>query len=185
MPIHLRVQLHKSVLEVIFPPLQSMTLEHLVIRNSRVDREGLLLISKFVSQNTTIKRIQMIDCRVDDHDVAQSLSIAISTHPKLEDVCITECGLENIIGIVLQGCTRLKKLSIGEYESPSDISCISSFLSENNHLEDIHVYGEGAISDADALNIASALKRNTTLKKLDLGTVNFQKLGQRLLGQSC
>ena len=180
-----KFQLHQSVLDVIVPSLHFMgQLAELGFCNCSLDRNGLLLVSKFLSQNHTLKRLLLNDNHIEDDKVAETLSLAVTKHPNLEELCISHCGVGNNVTVlpkILMGCNNLKILRLNGNNIGSDgITHIGHFLSSNPYLTSLRL-DENLLSDNDAGHIAAALKSNSNLHYLHLNGNEFTSKGKNEL----
>lgn len=177
-----RFELHTSVLDVVVPSLMPMHLNELGLCRCRIDREGLLLILKYMSQNSTLKRLLLNENRFEDLDVAEAYALAIKNHPSMEELCISHCMLgvnDHLLREILGGCNRLKVLRLNGNDIGTEcIKHIGTFLAGNPNLTTLRL-DNNILSDDDAAEITAALQTNTNLKYLYLKGNDFSEAGKK------
>jgi len=179
-----RFQLRQSVLDIIVPTLMQQLgqLGELGLCDCSIGRNGLLLISKYLSKNRSLKRLLLNENQIEDVDIAKALSSAVKYHPSMEEVCLSHCGLGNNLDIlpeILGGCNHLKTLRLnGNNIGSESIAQIKAFLAGNQTLTCLRL-DNNLLSDADALHISAALKMNTNLHYLYLKGNAFSYHGKK------
>jgi len=104
------IKLPVSILDTIFPTLQSMHLNCLGLCVTRIGNDGFNQLSSFLKENTSLKYLTISGDRINDLSVASSLSDALSNHPSLEQIGLVQClGYTDILGKLLEGCKTIKK----------------------------------------------------------------------------
>lgn len=176
------ISLPGSVLDIIFPTLQTTNLDHMLLLDVRLGNEGLLRLSSFLKTNTSIKNLCIGGERIRDLSIANSLSDAVKGHQSLDGIAIVKCGLgANVVGKVLEGCTGLNSLGIShEKLGQVCVNFIADFISGNHAIEVLRL-SYNKLSDNDALVLASALKENTNLRQLDLTKNRITEEGEEAL----
>jgi len=180
-----KFQLHPSVLEIMLPSLLQMKqLGEIGLCQCSIDHNGLLLLSKYLSCNHTLKRLLLNQNHVDDIDVANALSSAIKNHPTMEELCISRCGVGNNVDVltaILGGCNKLKILRLNSNNISSlGSNHIGAFIACNPVLTTLRL-DSNLLSDVDAPELALALKTNTNLKYLYLKGNRFSDDGKEVM----
>jgi len=172
-------QLRQSSLDVIVPSVMQLErLAELGLCKCSIDRDGLLFLSKFLAKNISLKRLLLNDNRIDDIEVAHALSLALKHHPRMEELCVSRCGVGSdgrILPVLLDGCARLEVLRLNENGIETGAR-IGAFLAGNPSLDTLRLDGN-SLSDADASGFALALKTNTNLQYLYLKGNDFTDAG--------
>jgi len=179
-----RIQLHQSVLDVVVPPLMEKVgeLGELGLCKCSIDHNGLLLLSKYLSKNRTLKRLLLNENVIEDVDVARALSLAVKDHPTMEELCVSHCELGTNVDVlpeILGGCNRLKTLRLNENKiSSQNVAHIGALLaSPDTSLATLRL-DKNLLSDVDAVHFTAALKSNTNLKYLYLTGNNITDVGK-------
>jgi hypothetical protein len=160
------VIMSKSVLDIMFPTMQSVDLKTLTFYNVELGNDGFLKLSSFLKENTTLKELAVGTDHLDNTSVASALSDAIKNHPTLEQLFISELDLSNIIlRKVLEGCTRLIHLGLMDNLGAATVGVLADFIRSNHPIQRI-MMKQCNISDNDIVVLASALKINTHLDNL-------------------
>lgn len=109
-----RIKLPVLVLDTLFPTLQSLNLKQLGLYATEIGSEGLLLLSTYLKENSSLKCVVIGGDAIDDLSVATSLSDAVKNHPTLEQVSFINCALTStdILGKLLEGCVTIKSVKI-------------------------------------------------------------------------
>jgi len=164
------ISLPTSVLDILFPVLQSINLTNLELCG--LDYDGLLRLTYFLKESTSLLGIGVGGPF--DVSIARSFSDKVRNHPTLKVLRMRRCGLSNIsiLEIILKGCTSMKGLAIeGDNLGSDGAPLIANFIRGNYPLEMLGL-GCNTISDSDTSILASALKENTNLYWLDLNENN-------------
>jgi len=171
-----------SVLDIILPAFQSMNLNRLYLCNVGLDSDGLLRLSSFLEDNTSLKVLYLGGDTIDDISIASSLSYAIKSHPSLNTLVFSACGCSNntVLEKILEGCAKLRILSISFETLGLDATVIADFIRSNHSIQGI-ILDHDKISDDDTLLFASALKMNTQLRQLDLSDNKITEEGENVL----
>ena len=166
------ISLPVSVLDIIFN--QSSNIEYFALLNVGLGNEGLLRLSSFVREKSSVKSLCIggVGVRIDDMSVASSLSDAVKDHPTLEKLVLVAClhfeHHTDIIGKILEGCKGLDGITIAKCNVGSDdVNLLADFICSNHPTKIIQLDGNN-ILDRDTLVLAAALKRNTNLRQIDL-----------------
>ena len=166
-----QIDLPMSILDIILPAFQSMdNLRTLSISQTSLRNDGLQRLSTFLKENTRLRNLLFGGDIIDDLTAVSSFSNAIKNHPTLESVTFVALQLNSImLRKVLQGCSRLRTLELSSSMdlNSEGIAVLAEFISSNHTTETITFYHDD-ISDSDTLVLASALKKNTRLKCLNL-----------------
>ena len=163
------ITLPTPVLDIMFPALHLVSLKKLFLIKARLGNEGLLRLTSFIKDNTSLKTLYIGGDSIDT-SVANSLSDAVTDHPSLNVLFLVKCGLNNaeILRRLLEACTRLIHLGIdGEKLGCEAVRILGEFICNNYPLKHLNLTSS-KISDNDALVLASALKKNTNLLSLNL-----------------
>jgi len=93
-----------SVLDIVLPTLQSMSLSRLTLWSVGLRNKGFLHLSPFLKKNTSLKYLGFVRDEIDDMSVATSFSDAIKNHPTLETFGFATFDMNrNILWKVLEG----------------------------------------------------------------------------------
>ena len=184
----LNITMPESVLDIMLPSLRSNNvLTKMSLCNNNLGNEGLLRLADFLGINTSLKSLCFGYETINDLSVASSLSDAIKDHPSLTGVGFIGCGLSNIeiLEKMLEGCKTLIRFAItGErlLGGSKALALIEDFIIHSNHPTlELLSFDHNKISDNVALRLASALKCNTTLKRLSLINNNITEVGEKAL----
>ena len=164
--------------------LESMKLTTLKLCDTGLAGNNVKHVASFLKQNSSLQNLVFGVDRFYDLSVASSFSDALGRHPNLETVMFVQCGLSNpaILGKILEGCKGIKKLAIGNENFGSEgINVISDFIGSNHPGVGILFLYDNKISDRDTVPLASALKRNTNLHRLDLCHNDVTEEGEKNL----
>ena len=178
----LGISLPVSVLDIIFPALQSLSLKDVTLFNTGLGNEGFQCLSAFLKDNRSLKELFIAGDTIDDMSVASSLSDAVKDHPCLKVVGFVKCGLNNvaILEVILEGC-KGKDMGLGNNNFGSEeAGTLSDFIHSNNSTEVLNLNGN-KLTDNDALVLASALRKNTHLDELILTKNDMTEEGQKAL----
>jgi len=177
------ISMPSSVLDFMFPTLQSMNLIELMLCGIGLGSEGYQSFSSFIKDNTSLKHLVIGVERIHNISIAGSLADALKDHPTLERVSFGSVGLDNTaLEIILEGCKTIKEIVMVfcNLGSNNDIAVLADFIGRNCPTETI-ILGEDEITDADALVLASTLKENTNLKRLSLKNNEITEEGEKHL----
>ena len=166
------ISLPTSVLDIILPAFQSMNLSRLYLCNVGLGSDGLLRLTSFLEENSSLKDLYFGGDSMGDNSIASSLSGAINSHPNLQVVVLVNCGLninnDGALRIILKGCTKLGEgFSIGYEPSGLDVTVVEDFIRRNHPTKRIMIKLCN-ISVNDTLLLAAALNNNTNLEQLVL-----------------
>jgi len=184
------ISLPVSVLDIIFPTLQTMNLSDLRLVDVGLSNEGMLRLSSFLRPNKTIWNLILGVKGVDDLSVATSFSDAIINHPKLLGLSMGGCGSNIASGVIpkiLHGCSKLEQVDLAlEDNFVSDgIAAISDFIGCNHPVGLVKLNNMKIIDiDSDIAVLVSALKQNTKLWQLDLRNDDITEEGKKALLKS-
>ena len=171
------------VLENIFAAMRSIQLKKLQLICIDLGDSGFLQLSSFLKDNSSLINLQLAGDEINDTGVASSLSDEITNHPSLQTLVLAKCGLNNvnILSRILEGCTRLRQISIAQNEIGSDgATVLADFIGGNHSVETLDLE-RNRISDSDTPMLATALGRNTRLGIFDLTRNNVTEDGRNVL----
>ena len=184
------VSLPVSVLDIILPTIQSMDLKVLSLyrtfENCGTGLEGFQRLSTCLKANTSLENLSLGGYSI-DMSVANCLSDAIKCHPSIDTIILAQCGINknaDILEIILDGCKRLNQISMAFEELGSASVALTSDFIRSNHSTEIMFLNHANISDNDTLSLASALKKNTKLKELNLRNNNITREGEKALSNA-
>ena len=164
------ISLPISVLDIILPSLQSTcNLTKICLCDANLGNEGLLRVADFLKENSSLVSFALRET-ICELSLANVLSDALNSHPTLRNIRLTSCGLNNIeiLQKILEGCKRMKHLSItGEELRYETVGVLADFI-RCNHPTEVMFLGDNSIFDSDSSLLASALENNTNLKQCDL-----------------
>ena len=178
------ISLPIPVLDIMFP-IQSIDLKTLTFYDVKLGNDGLLKLSSFLRENTSVKKLCIGGDLIDDISVASSLSDAIKNHPTLEILVLVRCFCaEHDTGIlekIMEGCCGLRELRLGYEKLGVDgITIMADFIRSNNPTQIIQLE-DCELKDIDTLLLTAALKKNTYLKELDLVGNDITESGDKNL----
>lgn len=176
------ISLPASVLDIMFPVLQSMNLEALGLIKVGWGENGLLKLSSFLSGNSSIKQL-LIGWDTIDESVASALSDAINNHPSIKTIRISNCGYNTaVLRIFLEGCKELNILTLTDEDlgGSEAIAPLADFIRGNHPLETLDL-SYNKISDNEAVLLVAALKKNTNLKRMHLHNNKITEEGEKAL----
>ena len=178
-----RVALPPPVLDVILPALLVLSLKEFDLIGTELGASGFLLLSSFIKENTNLCHLTIGGDAFNDLDVAGAFSDAIKGHPSLQTIVLVSCGLDNvnILGRILDGCKRLRQVSIAHNEIGSEgATVVADFIGGNHSVETLH-WVHNRMSGNDTPLLASALKKNTQLTFLHLTQNDITEDGRNVL----
>ena len=133
--IHLPV----SVLDMMFPALQSMNLEKLGLKDTDLGSDGLQRLISFLERDSSLNDlyIDFNGDNIDDVSVASSLSDVLKEHSTLNKLLLYNGGLNNatILRIILEGCTRLHHVELNDKLGSEAVGVLADFICGNNPTE--------------------------------------------------
>ena len=174
-----------SVLDIMFPALQSMNLEKLGLKGTDLGTDGLQSLISFLKRNSSLHELY-IDINgdiIDDMTVASTFSDALKEHPTLNKLLLYNGGLNNanVLRIILEGCTRLNHVELNDNIGSEAVGVLFDFISGNHPTEYLFLQ-HNKITDSDTILLASALNKNTNLTQFDLsGNDNITEEGEKTL----
>ena len=170
------IYLPAPVLDIILPPLQSIqNLTKLTLCNTGLGKDIFLKISSFLENNTSLRSLGLGLDKIDDVSIAASLAGALINHPNIRAISLVDCGLgtASLAKEILGGCTKLNQITITRDSlGPDVVAVLADFISSNHPLKLLSLTDD-QITNTETLSLASALKKNTNLKKLDLKENNW------------
>jgi len=162
-----------SVLDIMFPALQSMNLDCLYLCTMGLESDGFQLLSSFIKHNSSVTRLVLEGNKFDDVSTAATFSDAVKDHPNLEMLSFYNCSLSSNIDFlrkILEGCKRKSRLglviSLDSFGSEA-VSVVADYISSNHLLRSINL-SDNNIKDSGAAQLATALKNNTNMHGLHL-----------------
>lgn len=168
--IFCNICLPPPVLDIIFPALQTINFNGLILGKVALGRDGHQRLSSFLKDNRGLKSL-VLGNDVIDVSIANSLSNAVKDHPTLNVFGLVHYGLNNIpILKKLLECKRkrIRKLGLAMNNIGSEaVAVLADFICSDCPLEILDL-SRNRISDIDTLLLASALDKNTNLRQLDL-----------------
>ena len=175
------ISLPVSVLDIIFPALQSMNLTKLSLGSVALGSDGFLKLSSFIKQNTSLVKLFLGGDILDDMSVASSFSDALKNHPNVGLLAFDGCGLSNpeIIEKILEGCKGVKTVAIMSEQLGLDGMTLMANFIRSSTITEILLLPDNGISDNDTVQLASALKGNTNLKQFDLRENDITEEGNK------
>jgi len=128
------ISLPVSVLDIMFN--QSSNIEYFGLLNVGLGNEGLLRLSSFVREKSSVKSLCIGGDLIDDMSIASSLSDAVKDHPTLEKFILIACFHfehdTDIIGKILEGCKGLDGICIAKCNVGSDdVNLLADFICSN------------------------------------------------------
>jgi len=179
--IHLPV----SVLDMMFPALQSIKLEKLGLKGTDLGSDGLQRLISFLERNSSLNDlyIDFNGDNINDMSVASAFSDALKGHPTLNKLLLYNGGLNNanVLRIILEGCTRLKHVELSDKLGSEAVDVLADFISGNHPTEYLFLQNN-KIADSDTIQLASALNTNTNLTQFDLsGNDDITEEGEKTL----
>jgi len=179
-----RIHLPESVSAIIFPSLKRMpNLTQLELNQTRLGGEGLLLLSSFLKQNSSLHQLGIDGYTIDNLSVARTFSDALKYHPTLKVLILDNGGLEENPGMlekILEGCARLTSLGLMDNLRSAAVGVLSDFIRCNHPIKNIFLM-HNRISNNDTILLASALKENANLHQLDLYDNGITEAGEKTL----
>ena len=175
-----------SVLDIMFPALQSMNLDCLYLCTMGLENDGFQLLSSFIKHNSSVTRLVLEGNKFDDVPTAATFSNAVKDHPNLEMLSFYNCSLSSNIDFlrkILEGCKRKNRLglviSLDSFGTEA-ISVMADYISSNHLLRSINLSGNN-IKDSGAAQLATALKTNTNMHGLHLYDNDITEDGESCL----
>ena len=166
------ISLPVSLLDIVFPALQVANIVELSLFGTGLGNDGFQCLSSFLENSSSLTMLGVGADKIDELSVATSLSDALKIHPSLEEVFISLCIGHNtsVLEKILQGCTTAKRLTVTMqyFDLYGPLVDIVAHFIRSNHPVEILYLDENNISDNDTKLLASALKMNKHLKRLDL-----------------
>ena len=178
------ISLPVSVLDIMFPTLQNINISEVAL-DVQFGNEGLLRLTSFIKNSTSIKTIVLGRERIRDLSIANSLSDVVKDHPTLEMIALVGCGLSddaNILRKVLEGFTKIRSFTIAhEKLGLESVGILADCIRSNHHTNKKLRLDSNNISDGGTLLLASALNSNTNLNWLNLKNNDITEEGDKHL----
>ena len=169
---------------VLSPSLQGKQLNELSLTNTKLERDALVHVSRFISENTSLQTLDFSGNTIDMWIVADALSMAFKSHPCLQSVTLDRCKVGNdtrVLATLLNGMKHVKTISLkGNNITSEGAHIIAHFLDGNACSTHLHL-DDNPIKDDATFSFASALKQNTTLRFLGLNNTEISELGNIIL----
>ena len=173
-----------SVLDIMFPALQSLNLNTLYLSQVGLESDGYKLLASFLKENSTLKMLLLSENEFDDVSAASSFSDAVKINPSLEILSFSSCSLCNkVLREILEGCKRKSQLGLElhmESFGSDAIAIMADYISSNHLLLGIDMSGN-RITDSDATQLAAGLKKNTNLHWLEIHNNDITEEGEMCL----
>jgi hypothetical protein len=153
--------------------------------NNNLCPESLMSLLTLVENNQEMMTFTIENNRIDDLNVAMSLSNVLKSHTSIRCIHLNHCNLGNnvdILSLILQSNVESIKL-IGNNIDSSGAIRIAEFLKSNTKTNGLDL-DFNLLNDDDAVVLAQALKVNTKLKWINLESNRFTVTGIKALIKS-
>jgi hypothetical protein len=153
--------------------------------NNNLCREGMMSLLTLVENNQKMITFTLENNRIDDINVAMSLSNVLKSHTNIRYMYLNHCNLgnnANILSLILQSNVESIKL-IGNNIDSSGAIKIAEFLKSNTKTTGLDLEFN-LLNDDDAVVLAEALKVNTKLGWINLESNRFTVTGIKALIKS-
>ena len=151
----------------------SATLTSLQLRSCSLDTDDFGQVASLLSESTIITTLDILYNKIENMDLAKSLSGAISKHPKLCSANLSGCGIGasvDILSEVLDGCANLQNLFIDNNGIDTEgVVLVLGYLSGNENLTVFSMDGNN-LSPDDAKFVIRAMKKTSKVRHLSLGS---------------
>jgi len=178
------ITLPTPVLDIMFPTIQTMNLNDMLLYNVGLGSEGYQYIASFLNHNSSLQYLAIVDSMLDDLSIASTFSDALKNHTTLDRLILNKCGLNDIpiLGEVLKGCRGYKVLGIIKDDLGSEGGALVANFIRSNHLIEKICMRSCNITDTETILLASALKENTHIMELHLqGNDDITEEGNKAL----
>ena len=145
-----------------------------------IRKDGLLYLINFMGENASWTKFQISMSKTDnilDMEIAQCFSDVLKHHSCLRQVnfgCYSLGARPDILCVLLDGIKHVENVSMWHLELTSQGHHMANMLKKNPDLQHLKA-GCNLFNDNDAAAFADALKYNTNLKLLALGS-QFRRL---------
>ena len=167
------VQLPKPLLDLLSDALESTHFTSLNLQRNHFGRDGIEFALNYLRNNPELVEFHLIGNPLNNDEVIELCEI-ITDHPKLDKLELDECfgeginGHEMLCSIMTAGREILTSIDLSSnHISTRGSTFISDFLAANPILETL-ILIDNNLNNIDATSIASALKRNTNLRFLNI-----------------
>ena len=163
------VQLPKTVLDLLSDALKSTHFKSIYLCDNRFGRDGIKFALNYFQNNHKLEEFRLRHNPIDHEDDIDQLIDIIKVHPSINTLELDHCFDDEIDGhkilcsIMTAGANKLKSIDL----CSNEILTGANFLATNPILEQL-VLCDNLLDDTDANAIATALKRNTNLRCLDI-----------------
>ena len=148
------------------------TLTSLQLRSCSLDTGALVQVASLLSENTTITTLDISYNKIENMDLAKSLSGAMKKH-QLCSANLSGCGIGasvDILSEVLDGCANLQNLCIDNNGIDTEgVVLVLGYLSGNENLTVFSMDGNN-LSPDDAKFVIRAMKKTSKVRHLSLGS---------------
>ena len=152
------------------------SLQSLTFSDCGLGTDDIACIAKFLNKNKSLYILDLSSNDINEIGArkAKALASAIKKHQELTFVNLSNCNLgENIdvLSALLDGCNKLQGLALEEngIRSEDGIALVAKFLSKKTALTEFSLRGN-AIGNDNAKALGEALKKNTQLRSICLGS---------------
>ena len=150
--------------------------------NANLCGEGIVWLSKLVDVSSQLQRVHLFHNRIDNMESACCLSRSLKSHACIDELHLTHCDLGSnpkILLILLQSDVSSIDLNNNNIDSLGALK-IAEYLESDPPVHQINL-DHNLLNDDDVILISQALRRNMTLKRLDLDGNNFTSFGAKAL----
>jgi hypothetical protein len=153
--------------------------------NNNLCPEGMMSLLTLIENNQEMTDFTLENNRIDDVHVAMSLSNVLKSHTGIMRIHLNHCNLGNnadILSLILQSKVESFEL-IGNNIDSSGAIKIAEYLKSSSELYFLYL-DQNLFNDNDAVLLGEALKMNTKLKWIKLGSNRFTSVGIKTLIKS-
>ena len=157
--------------------------------NDAVTGIGHMALGESLKRNKTLKTLNISSCGIDDQGM-KSLASALEMNGSLEELNLT--GNDAVAGIghmalgeSLKRNKTLKTLNISSCGiDDQGMKSLASALEMNGSLEELNLTGNDAVTGIGHMALGESLKRNKTLKTLNISSCGIDDQGMKSLASA-
>ena len=152
--------------------------------NRAVTGFGLMVLGESLKSNGALKTVNISYCDIDDYGV-KSLASALEMNGSLEELNLSGNRAVTGVGFMAMGESfkrnrGLKSLTISHSGiDDQGVKSLASALEMNGSLEELNLSGNRAVTGIGLMALRESLKRNRTLKTLDISYCSRDDQGMK------
>eukprot|EP00984_Skeletonema_dohrnii_P037202 scaffold39046_cov228-Skeletonema_dohrnii-CCMP3373.AAC.3 len=173
-----KIELSRTIMDMLGTALSKKRIDTLTLSYNNLDYTSLT--TSYLENTPHVGDLKVVGNPMQDATTALQFVTAISNNEHMKKLEMRECGLggNDLLEAMLPYLHMLKSVDIGYNDITSnDVPCICSFIARNQPTVKLLNLSFSEFNDSDAIKFANALKKNSSIERLQLNGADMTEKG--------